>query len=196
MSVSQICGGTRYICHWPSDIPVLWGGEALGADRRIIYRLHELCHRWHCPGTFSDPHCAVMAANDFNRRQSIFLSFRFILSNTARLAPFPYGDTRVQGSAKARHVPKMTAQADLDKLSRSVHAHTIMRLTANNDAGEDAFTLNTLIAPWINEYWLPSVVVIKGACQSRASAIGTVRTLQSSIILVYLCTVFMVEPSW
>ena len=50
----------------------------------------------------ADPHCAVMAVHVFNRRQSIFMSFRFILSNTTRLAPFPYRDMRVQGSAKVR----------------------------------------------------------------------------------------------
>ena len=32
------------------------------------------------------------------------------------------GDTRIQGSAKARHMPAMIAQADLDNLSRPVHA--------------------------------------------------------------------------
>ena len=51
-------------------------------------------------------HGAVMATIDFNRWQSIFMSFCFILSNTARLAPFPYG-------AKARRMPAMIAQAGL-----------------------------------------------------------------------------------
>ena len=63
------------------------------------------------------PHCTVMATRDVNRRQSIFMSFRFILSNTARLAPFPYEDMHIQGSAKARRMPVMIAQADLDHLS-------------------------------------------------------------------------------
>ena len=35
-------------------------------------------------------HPSVMAARDFNRRQSIFMSFRFILRNTTWLAPFPW----------------------------------------------------------------------------------------------------------
>ena len=34
------------------------------------------------------PHRAVMATHDFNRWQSICMSFCFILSNTTRLAPF------------------------------------------------------------------------------------------------------------
>ena len=49
-----------------------------------------------------DPHRAVMAAPDFNRRQSVFMSFYFILSNTTRLAPFPlwrYACTRIRKGA-------------------------------------------------------------------------------------------------
>ena len=56
-------------------------------------------------------------------------AFRFILliSNTDQIiAPFPYGDTCVQGLAKVPRMPAMIAQADLDNLSRPVHAHTII----------------------------------------------------------------------
>ena len=60
------------------------------------------------------PHCSVMVTRDFNRWQSIFMSFCFILSNTPRLAPFPYLDTRVQWSAKVQCMPAIIAQADLD----------------------------------------------------------------------------------
>ena len=72
------------------------------------------------------PHCAVMAACDFDRRQSIFMSLHFVLSNTTRLAPFCYGDTRVQGSAKGQRMPARIVQADLDNLSRPVHTHARM----------------------------------------------------------------------
>ena len=103
------------------------------------------------------PHCSVMTAPDFNRRQLIFMSFCVILSNTARLVPFPCGDTRVQGSAKAWRVPAMIAQTHLQDLSRpSTRTHSSCAWTANNEAGENAFTLNSFIAPCINEYWLSS----------------------------------------
>ena len=68
-----------------------------------------------------------MMVYDFNNQQSRFRSFRFIPSNTTRLAPFPLnGDTRVHGSAKARRVPAMIAQADLDNLSGPLHAHALI----------------------------------------------------------------------
>ena len=54
------------------------------------------------------PHHPVMAAHDFNRRQTIFMSFRIILSNTTCLSSFPFEDTRVQGSGNARRMPAMT----------------------------------------------------------------------------------------
>ena len=41
-------------------------------------------------------------------------------------------------------------------LSQSTCMHSSCTSTANNEAGEDAFMANTLIAPCINEYWLPS----------------------------------------
>ena len=56
--------------------------------------------------------------------------------------------------------------------------------------------LNTLKAPCINEYWLPSVVVTLGACQSHRYATGTARTLQSSVIIVYLWLFPSSEPMW
>ena len=37
--------------------------------------------------------------------------------NTARLSSFPYGDTCIQGSAKARRMPALIVQADMDNLS-------------------------------------------------------------------------------
>ena len=55
------------------------------------------------------PHHPDMAAHDFNRRQSIFMSFRVILSNTTSLSHFPCEDTRVQGSANAQRMPEMIA---------------------------------------------------------------------------------------
>ena len=68
--------------------------------------------------------CAVMVVCDLNKWQSIFMIF--ILSNTTRLAPFPYGGTRIQGSAKMQRMLAMIAQADLDNLSKPVHAHTLI----------------------------------------------------------------------
>ena len=47
------------------------------------------CDKLSVSGLTQDPHCAVIAVHDFNRRQSIFMTFRFILCNTTRLAPFP-----------------------------------------------------------------------------------------------------------
>ena len=83
-----------------------------------------------------------MVVRDFNRWQSIFLSFRFILSNTTRLAPFPYGDTRIQGSAKAQHMPAMIVQADLDHyLGQSTYTHSLRSSITNNEAGKDALML-------------------------------------------------------
>ena len=41
------------------------------------------------------------------------MSFHSTRNNTAGLAPYPYEDTRVQGSAQARHMPAMIAQDDL-----------------------------------------------------------------------------------
>ena len=70
------------------------------------------------------------------------MSFRFILSNTARLAPTSYGDMRIQGSAKAWRMPAMIAQANLDNLSKPVHMHgrtpSLVASTTNNETAEDA----------------------------------------------------------
>ena len=71
-----------------------------------------------------------MAACDFNRWQSISMSFRFILRNITRLAPFPYEDTARTRISEGARMPTMIAQADLDNLSRPVgpvHAHTLVR---------------------------------------------------------------------
>ena len=81
------------------------------------------------------------------------MSFRFILSNTTRLAPFqsPYVDTTRTRSAKAQHMSAMIAQANLDNyLGQSMHTHLSQASTTNNEAGNFAFTLNILIAPCIN----------------------------------------------
>ena len=52
-----------------------------------------------------------------------------------------------------RHIPAMIAQADLDNYPRQfTRTHLSCASTTNNEAGEDAFMLNTLIAPCINEY--------------------------------------------
>ena len=81
------------------------------------------------------PHHPVMAAHDFNRRQTIFMSFRVILSNTTSLSSFPCADICVQGSANVRAF-------DLDDLSRSVtRTRSSCASTANNEAGEDAVRL-------------------------------------------------------
>ena len=70
------------------------------------------------------PHCSIIAARDFNRRQSIFMSFRFILSKTTRLTPFPYGDMEDQKMHSA--LPAMIAQADLDNYpGQSTHMHLV-----------------------------------------------------------------------
>ena len=121
--------------------------------------------------SFNRPHHPVMAARDFNRRQTIFMSFRVILSNTTSLSSFPCEDLRVQGSANARRMPAMIAHLTwMIYLGQSrAHAHhalqpRIMKLVKMLSR----LQCNTLIAPCINEYWLPSVVVMKGACQSRA----------------------------
>ena len=56
------------------------------------------------------------------------MSFRFIFSNTATLAPLPYGYTHVQGSAEAQRMPAMIVQTDLDNLSLDAsHAHAVLR---------------------------------------------------------------------
>ena len=125
------------------------------------------------------------------------MSFRFILSNTARLAPFTYGHRRVQGSAKARCMPARIVEATwIIYLGQSTRTHLSCASTANNEAGEDAFMLNTLIVPCINEYWMLSVVVMKGACQTCAIATGTARTLQSCVIIVYLCQMYLWGGGW
>ena len=98
----------------------------MGSDRDQSYR----------------PHHSVMAAHDFNRLQAIFMSFRVILSNTTSLSSFPCEDTRVQGSANARHMPAMIAH-----LTWMIYLGQLMRMrssctsTANNETGENAFTL-------------------------------------------------------
>ena len=50
-----------------------------------------------------------MAVHDFNGRQTAFMSFRVILSNTTSLSSFPCEDMCVQGSANARRMPAMIA---------------------------------------------------------------------------------------
>ena len=117
------------------------------------------------------PHHSVMAARDFNRRQSIFMSFRFIFSNTNILAPFPfimemhaYKDQQRRGASQ-QGLCRLTG---IIYLCQSMRTHSACASTANNGAGKDAVMLDTLIAPCINKYWLPSVVVMKGACQSCA----------------------------
>ena len=54
------------------------------------------------PGVLT-PHRAVIAAHDFNRRQSIFMSSCFILSNSTRVAPFPWRYARTRISKRAAH---------------------------------------------------------------------------------------------
>ena len=102
---------------------------------RAVWRREEVRDR---------PHCSVMAAHYFSRPQSIFMSFCFILSNTAILvSPFAlwrYTCTRISKGA-------LHASSDYagwpDKLSRPVHAHAlIMHFNRNYEAGKDAFTLN------------------------------------------------------
>ena len=95
--------------------------------------------------------------------------FRIILSNTITLSSFPCEDMRVKGSANARRMPAMIAHLTwMIYLGQSrAHAHhalqpQIMKLV------KTLSRFNTLIAPCINEYWLPSVVVMNGACQSPA----------------------------
>ena len=55
------------------------------------------------------PHHPVMAAHDFNRRQTVFMSFRVILSNTTSLSSFHCEDMRVRGSANTWRMPAMIA---------------------------------------------------------------------------------------
>ena len=80
------------------------------------------------------------------------MSFRIILSNTTSLSSFVCEDTPVQGSANARRMPAMIAHLTWMNYLGQSRAHAHYALTANNDASEDAFTLNTLIVPCINEY--------------------------------------------
>ena len=58
---------------------------------------------------FTRPYHPVMAAHDFNRRQTVVMSFHVILSNTTSLSSFPCEDMRVQGSANVRRMPAMIA---------------------------------------------------------------------------------------
>ena len=71
------------------------------------YHQHE--EQWQSVEGPAKPHHPVMVAREFNRRQSIFTSFRVILSNTTRLSSFHCKDTRVQGSANAQRMPAMIA---------------------------------------------------------------------------------------
>ena len=88
-----------------------------------------------------------MAAYDFNRRQTVFMSFRVILSQT--LSSFPCEDTHVQGSANARRMPAIIANLTWmiylgQSRARAHHAlqPRIMKLVK-------MLSLNTLIAPCI-----------------------------------------------
>ena len=93
-------------------------------------------------------------------------SFRVILSNTTILSS-SISKICANKDQQTRGACQQWLRIWPGWLSRSV-TRTSCASTANNEASVDAFTLNTLIAPCINEYWLPSVVVMKGACQSRA----------------------------
>ena len=42
------------------------------------------------------------------------MSFRSVLNNTAKQAPFPYEDICVQWSANMQRMPAMIARGDLD----------------------------------------------------------------------------------
>ena len=148
----------------------------------------------------------------FNRRQTIFMSFRVILSNTTSLSSFPCEDMHVQGSATARRVQAMIAHLTwMIYLGQScARAHHACASTENNEAGEDAVTLNTLIAPCINEIkWLPSVVVMKGAKRGvsipghgqallpkpiKAKCTGSARTLQSRLLLILYYNICQCSP--
>ena len=63
----------------------------------------------------------------------------------------------------------MIAPADLDNYPGQFRCtHSSHASTANDEAIEDAFTLNTSTAPSINEYSLPPIVFMKGVCLSHA----------------------------
>ena len=84
-------------------------------------------------------------------------------------------------------MPAMMTQADLDHyLGQSMCKALIMCFNWEYEAGEDAFMFNTVIAHCIPEYQLPSVVVTKGACQLHGKITGTLHTLQSSVIIIYI----------
>ena len=95
------------------------------------------------------------------------------------------------------------ASNDLRRLTRTIYlgqstrTHSSCASTANNEAGEGAFTLNTLIAPYINEYWLPSVVVTK----KRRVVITWLSHRHSAhfailyYYIVYLCWFTYIAPS-
>ena len=127
------------------------------------------------------PHCAVMAACNFNRWQSIFTTFRFILSSTARLAPFPYGDRRVQGSAKAQRMPAMIAQADLDNLSRPVHTYTLtMRFN------REYWSWWRYFHAWYFDSSFHKWILIAVSYRHKRGVSSILFFLQSSVIIVYL----------
>ena len=102
-----------------------------------------VCKQWRAPPT-------SMSVSSFRRP---------CLATLQRLAPFPYGDTRFQGAAKARRMPEMIAQADLDNLSRPLNPHALIM----------HFKPRIMkLVKMLSCYWLPSVVVMIGACQSLA----------------------------
>ena len=102
------------------------------------------------------PYHPVMAAHDFNGRQTVFMSFRLILSNTTTYQSilFPlwrYARTRI--SKRAAHARNDCA-SDLDDLSTYVgqsraRAHHALEPRIMKLINVDAYTLNTLVTPCI-----------------------------------------------
>ena len=68
-------------------------------------------------------------------------------------------------------------------LGRSTRTHSSCASTANNEGGEDASTLKTLIASWINEYRLRQERGVSIVCLNYG---GIACTLYCSVMLVSL----------
>ena len=148
----------------------------------VTASISKLLHSW----LFIDPseHHYTTQTSKFNKflnRSSTMLTnvFNKTALNIDK-APvalnWRYACTRI--SKCAAHSNNDCALTEILHLSQSTRMHLSCASTTNNEAHEDAFTLDAEKAPHINEYWLP-LVVTKGACQSC--------TLQSSVITVYLC---------
>ena len=154
------------------DAKIAWPWNLSLVSPTDVLTLHHVCaygkERFKClPSALT---CIWPFSNGGTWFQlTILHNLRSILGNAARLAHFPYENACVQGSAKARRMPAMIAQAYLvDNLyvrypGQSTHTHSSCASTTNNETDENAFTLNTLIAPCINKYWVLSVLVTKGA---------------------------------